>query len=139
MFEWDLIDVWRIFNPELKRYHWRCRKPEIKCRLDYFLTSSSIVNKTEKACIFYPGFWTNHSLRLQTSIYFTILYHIASLPFKTYLQKFDKLDYHRYMLLCLAISVSSVFICWSIGIFSRYSHHFELMSKNALKCVINST
>ena len=62
MFEWDLIDVWRIFNPELKRYHWRRRKPEIKCRLDYFLTSSSIVNKTEKACIFYPGFWTNHSL-----------------------------------------------------------------------------
>ena len=61
MSECDLIDVWRIFNPEFKRYTWRRRKPEIKCRLDYFLTSSSIVNKTEKTCI-YPGFRTDHSL-----------------------------------------------------------------------------
>ena len=52
----------------------------------------------------------NARYRLQTSIYFTILYHIASLPFKTYLQKFDELDYHSYMMLCLAISVSSVFM-----------------------------
>ena len=48
MSECDFIDVWRIFNPELKRNTWRRRKPEIKCRLDYFLASSSIVNKTEK-------------------------------------------------------------------------------------------
>ena len=61
MSECDFIDVWRIFNPELKRNTWRRRKPEIKCRLDYFLASSSIVNKTENTCI-YPGFRTDHSL-----------------------------------------------------------------------------
>ena len=32
----DLIDIWRCFNPEAKRFTWRRRKPDIHCRLDIF-------------------------------------------------------------------------------------------------------
>jgi len=28
----DLTDVWRVFNPETKRYTWRQRQPDIQCR-----------------------------------------------------------------------------------------------------------
>ena len=32
----DLIDVWRIINPDSHKYTWRQRRPEISCRLDFF-------------------------------------------------------------------------------------------------------
>ena len=35
----DLIDVWRIQNPEQRRFTWRQKNPEIQCRLDFFLVS----------------------------------------------------------------------------------------------------
>ena len=57
----ELVDIWRSFNPELKRYTWRRNKPTIKCRLDYFLTSFSVMNMSENATIT-PGFRTDHSL-----------------------------------------------------------------------------
>ena len=31
--DFDLIDVWRVQNPELRRFTWRQRNPEIHCRL----------------------------------------------------------------------------------------------------------
>ena len=57
----DLIDVWRIQNPEQRRFTWRQKNPEIQCRLDFFLvsecTSCNSIN-TDIA----PGYKTDHSL-----------------------------------------------------------------------------
>ena len=37
--KFDLVDAWRVSNPDILRYTWRRRKPEIHCRLDFFLVS----------------------------------------------------------------------------------------------------
>ena len=37
--KFDLVDAWRVSNPDIRRYTWRRRKPEIHCRLDFFLVS----------------------------------------------------------------------------------------------------
>ena len=59
---YDLNDVWRIFNPELNRFTWHSNhKPPIFCRLDYFLTSSNVINKITK-CKITPGIRSDHSL-----------------------------------------------------------------------------
>ena len=57
----DLIDVWRIFNPDAKRFTWRRKKPEIHCRLAFFLTSASLSPAFTKADIL-AGYKTDHSL-----------------------------------------------------------------------------
>ena len=57
----DLVDIWHILNPDAKRFTWRRRKPDIHCRLDFFLTSSSLSTTITKADIL-PGFKTDHSL-----------------------------------------------------------------------------
>ena len=31
-----LTDIWRLFNPEAKRYTWRQNQPAVHCRLDFF-------------------------------------------------------------------------------------------------------
>ena len=41
----DLIDAWRVLNPESSRFTWRQKKPEVHCRLDFFL-----VNQTKLYC-----------------------------------------------------------------------------------------
>ena len=35
---YDLIDIWRIRNPDAKSYTWRQKKPLIQRRLDFWLT-----------------------------------------------------------------------------------------------------
>ena len=58
----DLVDIWRVLNPEVgKRFTWRKRKPDVHCRLDFFLTSSSLSTTITKADIL-PGYKTDHSL-----------------------------------------------------------------------------
>ena len=57
----DLVDIWRVLNPDAKRFTWRRRKPDIHCRLDFFLTSSSLSTTITKADIL-PGYKTDHSL-----------------------------------------------------------------------------
>jgi len=37
--EFDLVDIWRTFNPDGRRYTWGRKTPEIHCRLDFFLVS----------------------------------------------------------------------------------------------------
>ena len=32
----DLIDAWRVLHPDLSRFMWRQRRPEVHCRLDFF-------------------------------------------------------------------------------------------------------
>ena len=57
----DLIDVWRVFNPDTKRFTWRRTKPEIHSRLDFFLVSASLTPTIRNADIL-PGYKTDHSL-----------------------------------------------------------------------------
>ena len=57
----DLKDVWRDLNPNDSRFTWRQKNPEIHCRLDYFLISTSLLGNVSKVDIL-PGFRTDHSL-----------------------------------------------------------------------------
>ena len=57
----DLVDAWRILNQEARRYTWRRSRPEIHCRLDFFLVSQSLLDIVSSADIL-PGFKTDHSL-----------------------------------------------------------------------------
>ena len=57
----ELCDVWRLFNPDSKRFTWRQKQPEIQCRLDFFLVShTTLCNSTHTDII--PGFKTDHSM-----------------------------------------------------------------------------
>ena len=57
----ELIDIWRIRNPNKKMFTFRCLKPEqIFTRLDYFLTSIGVNDLVENADI-RPGFMSDHS------------------------------------------------------------------------------
>jgi len=57
----DLVDAWRILNPEERRYTWRQTQPTVHCRLDFFLTSQSLLGSITSANIL-PGFKTDHSM-----------------------------------------------------------------------------
>ena len=56
-----LTDIWRLFNPEARRYTWRQNQPAIHCRLDFFLVSESSLCDVTHADIV-PGFKTDHSM-----------------------------------------------------------------------------
>ena len=56
-----LTDIWRLFNPEARRYTWRQNQPVIHCRLDFFLVSESSLCDVTHADIF-PGFKTDRSM-----------------------------------------------------------------------------
>ena len=56
-----LTDIWRLFNPDARRYTWRQIQPVIHCRLDFFLVSeSSLCDVTHTDIL--PGFKTDHSM-----------------------------------------------------------------------------
>ena len=40
--ELDLVDIWRVKNPERKSFTWSQNSPMIFCRLDYWLISNSL-------------------------------------------------------------------------------------------------
>ena len=61
MAELDLVYVWRLLNPDGRRYTWRRQKPEIHCRLDFFLVSQSLTCSVTNSDIL-AGFKTDHSL-----------------------------------------------------------------------------
>ena len=62
MEETDLIDIWRLNNPNDFKFTWKRINPPpgIFCRLDYFLISFGMVDKVLKADIL-PGYKTDHS------------------------------------------------------------------------------
>ena len=65
----DLIDAWRVLNPEISRFTWRQKKPEVHCRLDFFLVNHITFCNTVSADIT-PGYKTNHSMiTLQISLH----------------------------------------------------------------------
>ena len=57
----DLTDIWCDLHPNTQRFMCRRNKPEIHCRLDFFLISSSSSTKALDADIL-TGFKTDHSL-----------------------------------------------------------------------------
>ena len=56
----DLIDIWRIRNPEVQRFTWRQRNPIIQRRLDFWLITSSKQEDIENVDII-PAIRTDHS------------------------------------------------------------------------------
>lgn len=40
--ELDLVDIWRVRNPDTKSYTWSQNSPMILCRLDYWLISNNL-------------------------------------------------------------------------------------------------
>ena len=61
MAEHSLMDAWRILNPDSFQYTWRRKKPEVHCRLDFFLASKGLMCKVTRANIS-VGYKTDHSL-----------------------------------------------------------------------------
>ena len=57
----ELTDIWRVLNPDATRFTWRRKKPEIQCRLDFFLISNTLCPATSNAEIL-PGYRTDHSI-----------------------------------------------------------------------------
>ena len=59
--EFDLIDIWRVLNPDLFMFTWRSINPPVQCRLDYFLIPS-FLSQSVKKCEIKPSFKTGHSI-----------------------------------------------------------------------------
>ena len=57
----DLVHAWRTINPDSPKYTWRRRKPEILCRLDFFLISQCLMCSVTSANIL-AGYKTDHYL-----------------------------------------------------------------------------
>ena len=57
---YNLIDVWRTLNPELKRYTWRRSNPIQQSRLDYWFISTHILYNVKEIAI-KASFKTDHS------------------------------------------------------------------------------
>ena len=56
----QIQDLWRIRNPETRRFTWRRTNPSVKSRLDYWLTSTSLADHIEETDIV-PFCQTDHS------------------------------------------------------------------------------
>jgi exonuclease III len=56
----DLVDIWRVRNPNLRKYTWRQRNPLIQSRLDFWLISDNLQDWVRKTDI-KPAINTDHS------------------------------------------------------------------------------
>lgn len=61
MEEFNIVDVWRILNPNTKRFTRRQTNPLIQSRIDYFLISANLLNLIEN-CNIEPSIKSDHSL-----------------------------------------------------------------------------
>ena len=57
---YDLVDIWRAKNPNIRKYTWRQPRPPVHCRLDYFLISNILQDNTTDAEIL-PAYRSDHS------------------------------------------------------------------------------
>ena len=58
--ELDLVDIWRIKNPQTRSYTWSQKSPTVLCRLDFWLISNNLcdfINATE----IQPAIRTDHA------------------------------------------------------------------------------
>ena len=68
LFEHELSDIWRVMNPNTKRYTWRRKDPQIHSRLDMWWISEALQDSCEKVDII-PSIRSDHSaivLKLRT-------------------------------------------------------------------------
>ena len=56
----DLIDIYRIRNPGVRRFTWRQKTPVVQRRLDFWLINSAIQEEVENVEII-PAIRTDHS------------------------------------------------------------------------------
>ena len=56
----DLVDIWKVKNPQTKSFTWSQQSPPIFCRLDYWLISNNF-NDWVKATNIIPAIRTDHS------------------------------------------------------------------------------
>jgi exonuclease III len=62
--ELQLVDIWRILNPDAHRYTWKqgkCKKTLRRSRLDFWIISSGLIYCVDKTEI-EPGYGSDHSL-----------------------------------------------------------------------------
>lgn len=57
----DLVDIWRVRNPDTHRYTWRRSHPLTQSRLDYWLIPQELIYSVE-ICDIKPSIKTDHSL-----------------------------------------------------------------------------
>lgn len=58
---YDIMDIWRVQNPGVKRYTWRRSRPITQSRLDYWLIGADLCYDVSK-CDIMPSIKTDHSL-----------------------------------------------------------------------------
>ena len=58
--EFDLVDIWRVKNPEIKSFTWCQSSPQIFCRLDYWCISNNLQDWIKSTDII-PAPRTDHS------------------------------------------------------------------------------
>lgn len=56
----NLVDIWLVRNPDVKRFTWRQESPFIQQRLDFWLPSNSYQDEVEIVDIF-PSINSDHS------------------------------------------------------------------------------
>ena len=56
----DLVDIWRVRNPETKRFTWRQKTPIIQRRLDFWLVDNDLQDEIDQANII-PSIKSDHS------------------------------------------------------------------------------
>ena len=78
----QLNDIWRLKNPNKKRFTWRQRTPPIHCRLDMWLISDTLFDSVEDTDII-PGLRSDHS---------AIILHLSSIKNKKKGKGFWKLN-----------------------------------------------
>lgn len=59
--EYELVDPWRVNNPNKRQFTWFQRNPTKMARLDYFFISADIMARTDKTEI-KPGYRSDHSI-----------------------------------------------------------------------------
>ena len=58
--ELDLVDIWRIKNPQTRSYTWSQKSPTVLCRLDFWLISNNLCDFINASEI-QPAIRTDHA------------------------------------------------------------------------------
>ena len=65
MLNYDLVDIWRIRNPNSKKFSWRQKKPIVQRRLDYWLISDLLQDDVVKVDIVTAIRTDHHAITLE--------------------------------------------------------------------------
>ena len=65
MLNYDLVDIWRIRNPNSKKFSWRQKNPIVQRRLDYWLISDLLQDDVVKVDIVTAIRTDHHAITLE--------------------------------------------------------------------------